>query len=105
MGKVARRIKEGHITFDAEGNNIPAPPFFSRVVHWPGNDLSGVTLGRGYDMGSRSELEIYNHMKNAGIEHYQATKIAQAHGKKGTIAEQFVRENKTNIGEIPPSRK
>ena len=98
--KVVPTIKEGQITFDAEGNNIPTSPYFSRVIHWPGNDLSGVTLGRGYDMGSRTESEIYNHMKNAGIEHDQATKISQAFGKKGAAAQQFVRVNKASIGEI-----
>jgi hypothetical protein len=98
--KAVPTIKEGQITFDAEGNNIPTSPYFSRVIHWPGNDLSGVTLGRGYDMGSRTESEIYNHMKNAGIEHDQATKISQAFGKKGAAAQQFVRENKASIGEI-----
>lgn len=98
--KVAPTIKEGQITFDAEGNNNPTSPYFSRVIHWPGNDLSGVTLGRGYDMGSRSESEIYNHMEVAGIEHGQATQIAQAYGKKGMVAQQFVRDNKKNIGEI-----
>jgi hypothetical protein len=98
--KAVPTIKEGQITFDAEGNNIPTSPYFSRVIHWPGNDLSGVTLGRGYDMGSRTESEIYNHMKNAGIEHDQATKISQAFGKKGAAAQQFVRENKARIGEI-----
>lgn len=99
-GKAAPTIKEGQITFDAEGNNIPTSPFFSRVIHWPGNELSGVTLGRGYDMGSRTEPEIYNHMRRAGIAHDQATRIAQAHGKKGTLAQQFVRANKATTGEI-----
>ncbi|MFI8746256.1 pesticin C-terminus-like muramidase [Pseudomonas sp. NPDC077186] len=98
--KVIPTIKEGQITFDAEGNNIPTSPYFSRVIHWPGNDLSGVTLGRGYDMGSRTESEIYSHMKNAGIKDDQATKISQAFGKKGAAAQQFVRENKASIGEI-----
>jgi hypothetical protein len=51
-------------------------------------------------MGSRSEIEIYAHMKSAGIAHDQATKIAQAHGKKGLIAQQFVRENKASFGQI-----
>lgn len=97
---VSPSIKEGRITFDAEGNNIPTSQFFSRVIHWPGNDLSGVTLGRGYDMGFRSESEIYGHMKNSGIGHDQATRIAQAYGKKGTVAQQFVRDNKASIGEI-----
>ncbi|SDR76265.1 hypothetical protein [Pseudomonas oryzae] len=98
--KVAPIIKEGQITFDAEGNNIPSSPFFSRVIHWPGNELSGVTLGRGYDMGFRSDSEIYNHMKSAGLKHDQAAKIAQAHGKKGTVAQKFVKDYKTSIGEI-----
>lgn len=98
--KVEPTIREGRITFDAEGNNIPSSPFFSRVIHWPGNELSGVTLGRGYDMGFRTESEIHDHMKNAGIAHDQATKIAQAYGKKGTAAQQFVVSNKTIIGEI-----
>ena len=98
--RVEPTIREGRITFDAEGNNIPSSPFFSRVIHWPGNELSGVTLGRGYDMGFRTESEIHDHMKNAGIAHDQATKIAQAYGKKGTAAQQFVVSNKTIIGEI-----
>ena len=57
-------------------------------------------MGRGYDMGFRTESEIHDHMKNAGIAHDQATKIAQAYGKKGTAAQQFVVSNKTIIGEI-----
>lgn len=67
LSKPAAALKEGKITFDAEGNDIPGSIYFSRSIHWPGNDLSGVTLGRGYDMGSRSEPEIYNHMISAGV--------------------------------------
>jgi murein DD-endopeptidase MepM/ murein hydrolase activator NlpD len=93
-------IKEGQITFDAEGNDIPSSPYFSRMIHWPGNELSGVTLGRGYDMGSRSESEIYNHMIAAGVDTAQASKISQAHGLKGNNAKQFATTNKKNIGEI-----
>jgi murein DD-endopeptidase MepM/ murein hydrolase activator NlpD len=91
-------IKEGQITFDAEGNDIPSSPYFSRTIHWPGNELSGVTLGRGYDMGSRSESEIYNHMIAAGVDTTQASKISQAHDLKGNNAKQFVTTNKKNIG-------
>ncbi len=105
VARANHTISEGRITFDAEGNNIPTSPFFSRVIHWPGNNLSGVTLGRGYDMGSRTEIEIYDHMTSAGIAHDQATKIAQAHGKKGLIAQQFVRENKSSIGQITPEQE
>ncbi|WP_277223254.1 pesticin C-terminus-like muramidase [Pseudomonas indica] len=100
INRVNQSIRKGKITFDAEGNNIPGSPFFSRVIHWPGNELSGVTLGRGYDMGSRSESEIYGHMIEAGIGQEQATKIAQAHGLNGSSAQQFVANNKLEIGEI-----
>lgn len=93
-------VREGKITFDAEGNNVPGSPFFSRVIHWPGNELSGVTLGRGYDMGSRSEAEIYGHMIASGIESEQAAKISRANGLKGESARQFVVNNKVDIGEI-----
>ncbi|MNF66456.1 hypothetical protein D3C85_806600 [compost metagenome] len=93
-------IKEGRITFDAEGNDTPGSPYFSRTIHWPGNELSGVTLGRGYDMGSRSESEIYNHMVAAGVDTTQASKISQAHSLKGNNARQFVIANKENIGVI-----
>ncbi|WP_226992665.1 calcium sensor EFh [Pseudomonas syringae group genomosp. 3] len=90
----------GQITYDAEGNDIPGSPYFSRCIHWPGNDLSGVTLGRGYDMGFRSETEIYNHMIAAGVEPGQATKISKARNLKGAAANNFVVQNKTDIGNI-----
>nr|WP_254893367.1 peptidoglycan-binding protein [Salmonella enterica] len=38
-------IKRGKLTYDAEGNNIPNSRYYSRVIHWPGNEGSGVTLG------------------------------------------------------------
>jgi hypothetical protein len=90
----------GKVTYEAEGNDVSSSPYFSRVIHWPGNDLSGVTLGRGYDMGFRSESEIYTHMSTAGISHEKSTKISQAHGLRGQAAQQFVTTNKTAIGEI-----
>ncbi|HAQ73500.1 MAG TPA: calcium sensor EFh [Pseudomonas sp.] len=100
IAKGGGSVREGKITFDAEGNNVPDSPFFSRVIHWPGNELSGVTLGRGYDMGSRSEAEIYGHMIASGIESEQAAKISRSHGLKGESARQFVVNNKVDIGEI-----
>lgn len=93
-------LSEGHLTYDAEGNDIPSSPYFSRVIHWPGNDLSGVTLGRGYDMGFRSEPEIYNHMISAGVDSAQARKISAANGLKGTSAGDFVTTKKADIGTI-----
>ena len=40
------RVAAGQVTFDAEGNDTPGSLYFSRVVHWPGNSKSGVTIGR-----------------------------------------------------------
>ncbi|WP_191486489.1 hypothetical protein [Pseudomonas sp. FEN] len=92
--------KPGRITFDAEGNDIPGSPYYSRHIHWPGNNLSGVTIGRGYDMGTRSQSEIYNHMLAAGIPHVQASKLAEAAGLKGSQAAQFVNDHLAPIGNI-----
>jgi hypothetical protein len=94
------KIIAGKITFCAEGNDNPTSMHYSRVIHWPGNDLSGVTLGRGYDMGSRTESEIFNHMIEAGVEDEKARRIAFAHGLKGFAARDFVANNKAVIGEI-----
>lgn len=105
INKLVQSIRAGKLTFEAEGNNIPGSIFFSRVIHWPGNELSGVTLGRGYDMGSRSEPEIYGHMIEAGIDPEQATKIARAHGLKGNSAHQFVIVNKSEVGEISSAQE
>jgi hypothetical protein len=94
------KVEKGQVTFDAEGNNVEGNKYFSRVIHWPGTDASGVTIGRGYDMGNRSEASILEDMKAAGVSDDQASKIAAAHGKKGADAKQFVVDNKEGIGQI-----
>ncbi len=91
---------KGTLTYNAEGNNTPSSQFYSRVIHWPGNAESGVTLGRGYDMGNRSEATIYNDMITSGIDSRTAKKISLARGYKGSAANVFVSDNKVDIGEI-----
>lgn len=58
-------VREAQFTFDNEGTDYitatdpfrPHPyPWFSRILHWPHSAASGVTPGRGYDMGRRDEL-------------------------------------------------
>ncbi|MBA1258945.1 pesticin C-terminus-like muramidase [Pseudomonas oryzihabitans] len=93
-------LSRGKITFSAEGNDIAGSPHFSRKIHWPGNDLSGVTIGRGYDMGFRSPNEILNHMRQAGLEDSKAERLAGASNLRGQAANGFVRENRESIGEI-----
>ncbi|KZM43803.1 hypothetical protein OA92_08710 [Marinomonas sp. SBI22] len=93
-------VPRGQLTFDAEGNDISDNIYFSRVIHWPGNSLSGVTLGRGYDIGNRSEAEVYNELINAFIDNDKAKKIAKGAGLKGDEAKNFVTDKKEEIGEI-----
>ncbi|MBP2168770.1 hypothetical protein J2125_001962 [Erwinia toletana] len=93
-------VSAGQVTFDAEGKDIPNKAFFSRYIHWPGNAKSGVTLGRGYDMGERSEASVYNQLVQAGIPAHQATLLSKGAGKKGEQANQFVIHNRNSTGTI-----
>jgi hypothetical protein len=95
-----KKILEGRLTYNAEGNDISSSIYYSRVIHWPGNDLSGVTLGRGYDMGDRTEANVYGDMVASGIPSEQAAKISKGAGLKGNSARDFVLSNKSDIGEI-----
>lgn len=93
-------VSAGQVTFDAEGNDIPNNRNFSRRIHWPGNAASGVTLGRGYDLGNRSQATVYNDLIRAGVPDVQAGLIAEGAGKKGEAARLFVQNNRDAIGTI-----
>ncbi|PNS09929.1 hypothetical protein COO59_20145 [Mixta theicola] len=95
-----KKILEGRLTYNAEGNDISSSIYYSRVIHWPGNELSGVTLGRGYDMGDRTEANVYGDMVASGIPSEQAAKISKGAGLKGNSARDFVLSNKSAVGEI-----
>ncbi|UAY92352.1 calcium-binding protein [Pectobacterium polaris] len=94
------RVPQGQITFDGEGDDVPNSPFFSRVIHWPRKAKSGVTLGRGYDMGERTKGEIYSDMLRIGIGSEKANLIAKGAGLKAGAAATFVKEYKEKIGMI-----
>ncbi|WP_279022959.1 peptidoglycan-binding protein [Gibbsiella quercinecans] len=103
------RVQQGQITFDAEGVDYitaVAPfrqkryPNFSRILQWPPTNSSGVTLGRGYDMGNRSSGEIFTTLRQAGIEEYKAAICSKAAHLKGRQAEQFVKVYGPLVGEI-----
>ncbi|WP_246104022.1 hypothetical protein [Yersinia kristensenii] len=57
-------VPKGQLTFDAEGNDQDNSPWFSRKLHWPGG-VSGVTIGRGYDLGQQSSAET--DLRSVGI--------------------------------------
>jgi len=98
--KMSGKVKKGQVTYDAEGNDIEKSPYFSRVIHWPGTALSGVTIGRGYDMGSRTKGAVKQDMIKVGIPSIKATALSEGAGKKGTKAEAFVTKNKKSIDKI-----
>lgn len=93
-------VTKGQVTFDSEGNDDSTSPYFSRHIHWPGNDLSGVTLGRGYDMGNRTSEEIEKDLRAAGVSPERAKAYAAGAGLKGADAKNFVAKNQTNLGLI-----
>lgn len=89
-------VTKGQLTFDAEGNDVENSTFFSRRIHWPGNSESGVTIGRGYDIGSRSKEEVYRDLSGSGVPDNIASLISDGAGIKGGAASNFVLENKNS---------
>ena len=94
-------VSAGQITFDAEGLETPGI-YFSRVPHVPGA-WSGVTIGRGYDMGSRSEDEITEDLSNSGIPLDTARNLARCRGMKGEKAKAFLESEGLTELEITPA--
>lgn len=85
-------VPYGQLTFDAEGNDIedeshPSYRYFSRVAHWPGG-VSGITIGRGYDLGQRPNprKDLYA----VGIEEPLLTWLIGAKGLHGTAAKNYI---------------
>ncbi|MEN4571042.1 hypothetical protein ABEG61_09000 [Pantoea agglomerans] len=54
------KVPKGQLTFDAEGNDTDSSAWFSRKIHWPGG-VSGVTIGRGYDLGQQNSSSVDLH--------------------------------------------
>lgn len=110
VGAVQLIVPEGQVTFDAEGKDYILPDYapkkapkrqnyFSRILHWPG-DMSGVTLGRGYDMKLRTAGEIFATLKSIGIEEYRAVIASKAAYLNGRQAKAFVESTWQLFGEI-----
>ncbi len=81
-------VSFGQTTFNAEGQEARGK-FFSRVIHWPGG-ASGVTIGRGYDMGQRTRLQILSELRHAGMSEPDARFLSGAAGLRGESARRFV---------------
>ncbi|MBO9698558.1 MAG: DUF4157 domain-containing protein [Sporocytophaga sp.] len=89
-------IQAGSIALEGEGGMSQI-----RNIHIPkGSTSSGVTIGKGYDMGSRTKEKIIDDLVAAGVSADQAEQISKAAGLKGNAASQFVSEKKQSIGKI-----
>ena len=81
----------GDVTFQSEGQE--GGPYHSRKLHVP-SGTSGLTIGRGYDMGGKSATQIILDLTNAGMSADDAKTLAKAHGLRGKAAENFIKTNK-----------
>jgi hypothetical protein len=61
------------------------------------NCASGVTIGYGYDMGSRTAKEITEELKSIGLSQEAASLYSQAAGLKGNEANQFIKDHKNSL--------
>lgn len=91
------QVDRGQLTFDAEGTE--GGRFHSRRAHWPGG-ASGVTIGRGYDLGHHSASQIQADLTRAGISAGDAGRFAGAAGITGAAANTWLRGNRASLPEI-----
>lgn len=89
----------GQATFNAEGTEALGR-FFSRRIHWPGG-ASGVTIGRGYDMGGRTPSQVERELTQAGMQLEDAQWLANAAGLRGTAARTFFERERASSPLLP----
>jgi hypothetical protein len=89
-------IKPGELTTLGEGSDAA-----TKYIHRPQTASSGVTLGKGYDIGSRTAANVITELTAAGMSTDQATKVSLGAGLTGSAADTWIAANKTDIGEIP----
>jgi hypothetical protein len=83
------KVKFGQKTFDAEGLEQRGI-YFSRAISWPKLGNSGVTIGRGYDMGQRKPEQVIRELTLAGMSDDDARYLSQGALKRGEAAGKFV---------------
>lgn len=92
-------VDRGQLTFDAEG--MEGGRYHSRTPHVPGG-ASGVTIGRGYDIGQHSGAASIRDLVAAGMSTEQAEAYAAAAGKSGAAATRWLQANRDQLQEISP---
>lgn len=101
------KVEKGQLTFDVEGNDLenPANPlhmYFSRKVHWPGG-VSGVTIGRGYDLGQRPNPEA--DLAAVGVKEPLLSWLLGAKGLSGVAARNYLNSASPEIRKNYITRK
>lgn len=84
------KVPRGQLTFDVEGNDIENSIYFSRVAHWPPVGNSGVTLGRGYDIGQQPNVTA--DLESVGIGEPFLSWIVGGQGKRQMEARDYLAE-------------
>jgi len=77
----------GIVTFNSEG--MEGGFYHSRTLHVPGA-WSGLTIGRGYDMKTKSAIKIQNELIKAGVSSFDARVLGGANGLSGANARQYI---------------
>lgn len=92
----------GAFTYGVEGRE--GGPWASRYLHMPSSE-SGLTIGRGYDMKTKSETKIINDLVDVGVSKENAAKIAKAAGKKGGSAAAVIGQQSLGDFSITPEQQ
>ena len=97
---LSQQPEKGMVTWDSEGTE--GGKFHSRKLHVP-SDESGLTLGRGYDMKSRTAAGVLIDLVRAGLPRSDAETISKGAGLKGKAAKKFIADNELRDFEITPA--
>jgi hypothetical protein len=97
------KVPRGQLTFDVEGNDTEGSIYFSRVAHWPPVGNSGVTLGRGYDIGQQPNVKA--DLESVGIGEPFLSWIVGGQGKRQMEARDYLAAASAHIRQHKISRK
>ncbi|MND52011.1 hypothetical protein D3C81_208830 [compost metagenome] len=95
-------VPRGQFTFDAEGNDIEGNASFTRIAHAPPGE-SGITIGRGYDLGQRSNSE--NELPAVGIGEPLLSWLVKSKKFKGEAAREYYRNAPKAVREYKITRR
>lgn len=91
--------KEGMLTFTSEGQE--GGLYQTRYPHVPDKN-SGLTIGRGYDLKTKSKTEILKDFVHAGISLKDAQTFTEAQGLQGKRAKKYIEDNELENFSLTP---